>query len=326
MLSIKTAFRSYFPAKTPMNQIQDKLPSKTPMNQAQDKSTQTDFKSQRPKPQATSPPPLQRLPLELLYQIADNLPASSRLALIYTSNWFYGMYDPKTNVRLSNLVRDSEEDRLEYLCFVERDAESPKHSYTCSVCVERHPADRFSAAELLQDPEIRTCQRVWICEHGTMGLANYRDLLDAPVDSSGVVMYPPSRNLTEEVNLYWNQCCPMARRWFFCTGNDNKKRLMSTTWSIPLTNLMALGDALARGHSTVRLSHPLHVHGGGLQEDLRDFPSILLHFFSADIGALQTIQQRFHSEATITVCDRFTFPVLGMEAFEKFSRTSRCGV
>lgn len=247
MLSIKSAFRSYFPSKTAMNQTQDKLPSKTPIYQTQDKSTQTDFKSQRPRPPATSPPPLQRLPLELLRQIADNLPASSRLALRYTSNWFYGMYDPKTNVRLSNSVRDSREDRLEYLCFVERDAESPKHSYTCSLCVERHPADRFSAAELWKDPETRTCHRVWICEHRTMSLGNYRDLLTAPHDSSGVVMYPPSKKSTEEVKLYWNQCCPMARRWFSCTGNDNKKRLLSTTWSIPLRHLMAFGDALARG-------------------------------------------------------------------------------
>lgn len=76
----------------------------------------------------------------------------------------------------------------------------------------------------------------------------------------------------------------------------------------------------------VRLSHPLHVHGEGPQEDQGDFRSILFNFLSANIGALQTIQQRFQSEATITVCHRFTFSVLGMEAFKKFSGTSRCGI
>lgn len=198
----------------------------------------------------TVPAPFQRLPLELIHEITANLPPSSELALRHTNRWFYANAGPEPNLVISDLVRKSLEYQLEYLGFLERDARSPRRRFACSVCVQLHPHDEFSVIELQKGPASRTCQRAWICEHRTLSLAEYRNVLKAPVGDDRVVRYPYPQESAVERTTHWHRCCTnvWTDRCFGCLGlNDDRTRTLATRWAIPLSNMIAFGDALTRG-------------------------------------------------------------------------------
>ena len=215
-----------------------------------DKRTKADQKPTQAFYRAAVSPPLERLPLELLHAITSYLPPSSELALRHTNRWFNAYAGPATSLVVSNRVCNSPDCRLAYLCFLERDAKSPRHQFTCSVCVQRHLADRFSKIELQESPESRTCRRAWICEHRTLSLAEYRDILAAPFNANGAIRYPHFLNSDRERHTHWSQCCTKVRtaRCFACLyPHDDRIRTLATRWSISLRDIMAYGDALARG-------------------------------------------------------------------------------
>lgn len=192
----------------------------------------------------------QRLPLELIYEITTYLPPSSELALRHTNRWFYANAGPETSLVISDRVCNSPECRLKYICFLERDAESSSRQFACSVCVQLHPTDRFSPDELRKGPETRTCRRVWICEHRTLSLAEYRKVLNSPISAKGLVTYPYSVESVPDHNRYWDQCCTTVwthRCFAPLHRTDDRTRTLCCTWFIPLSSIIAFGDALARG-------------------------------------------------------------------------------
>ena len=230
-MSIKSIFCSHIPFKF------WKIPT-------EDTSTQADPKSLQPKATAAGPASIQWLPLELINHITTYLQPSSDLALRHTNGWFNENAGRETSLVISDRVSNSLQYRLEYLCFLERDAESPRRQFVCSVCVQLHAADRFSKIELRKGPESRTCQRVWICEHRTLSLAGYRKVPNAPVRVNRLVRYPSFQNPNMVRNTYWDHCCTTVwtHRCFGCVNEkDGRTRMMASQWAIPLRDMMNFG-------------------------------------------------------------------------------------
>ena len=230
-------------------------------------------------PVPLSPPaPFEDLPLELLQQITEYLPLSSQVALRQTNSWLHVHGGFETPAALYNRLRNSRQDKLDFLCLLERAAPVPKRRVACSICVQWHPTDRFSTTELKNRPEVRTCQRAWICEHRTIPLAQYRKILDAPIDSVIVVNYPYAEEETrDEVRYeYWASCCHAngASR-LFCSAEELgvRGRMLVTWWIISLRTLQAYEYAKECGLDNQPEELDVHVCP---HRKLRQFIPILL--------------------------------------------------
>lgn len=108
---------------------------------------------------------LHRLPLELLFQITDQLPASSHNALRSTSR------DLKHTLCARHLTRG---ERFEFLEFMERDSSS-EDRFLCGGCQRTHPRTDFPPSELAKDPTTRRClatkKLLWLCPYEPLSFA-----------------------------------------------------------------------------------------------------------------------------------------------------------
>ncbi|KAL1855431.1 hypothetical protein Plec18170_004150 [Paecilomyces lecythidis] len=102
---------------------------------------------------------LHRFPLELLFQITDELPASSHNALRSTCQ------DLKRALCVRRLNRT---DRFEFLRFMERD-DSSQDRFLCGGCQRPHDRTDFPPSELGKDPRSRRClatkKLLWLCPY-----------------------------------------------------------------------------------------------------------------------------------------------------------------
>ena len=194
--------------------------------------------------EASASIPIQTLPLELLHEVATYLPICSLVALRQTNRRLYTCGGHGSMTALYERGCQSQEDKLQFLCFLERDAPLPKQRLVCSSCLRWHSTEYFSPVELGKDPAVRRCHVVWLCKHRALTLKEYHHVLTAPTYPDGFVRFPYCASDAWPDRRSITTCCH-GERLFFCA--EDGRRLLLTWWYIPLRTLIAFGDMQERG-------------------------------------------------------------------------------
>ncbi|KAL2045178.1 hypothetical protein N7G274_002259 [Stereocaulon virgatum] len=117
---------------------------------------------------------LQTLPREILLNLQNHLPPSSKVLLNYVSHHFYRSFDynmdnffrehgyPKYkgcgwSAEQASEARKNRPQRLELLCLLERDHLIRQSRAVCSVCCAIHKDFFFQGTELQKDCTLRRC-------------------------------------------------------------------------------------------------------------------------------------------------------------------------
>ena len=126
-----------------------------------------------------SPAQLDHLPTELVDSIAQYLPTSSLLALLYTCRRFNLHFSITPKTLFSRFWWSSQAEQwLLFLCMLERDQRI--RTLVCSKCHKTHDATLFSDKERTCCPTIRKCLgfegKAWVCPHKRWSLAEVQEL------------------------------------------------------------------------------------------------------------------------------------------------------
>lgn len=130
------------------------------------------------------------LPAEVLLPVKANLSPSSLLSLSYTSKKFYLSSTvvvedifPKQHTAEYNGMKEREE-RLSFLCMLERDQRLSKSKLVCSSCIKVRATSFFTIWAVRDRPSERRCRghegRIWICTHKVWDYAQVHAFRDDP--------------------------------------------------------------------------------------------------------------------------------------------------